>query len=211
MSKRIRILIIDDHPMLRRGLEATIEPEPDMEVAGSAANGPEGVRLFRETQPDITIMDLGLTPEMSGIEAIREIRQVNPQARVIVVTALRGEEDIYSAIQAGAVTFLLKDKLGDDLIPILREVHAGGGPIPQEVARKLTDRLTMASLTARETEVLRLMAQGLRNKEIAGILKITDQTTQGHVKNILSKLKVHDRTEAVTLGIRRGLIHLDRL
>lgn len=195
--------------MLRRGLAATIEPEPDMEVVASAATGKDAIDLFREKKPDVTIMDLGLTREMSGIQAIQAIRREFPEARIVALSAHKGEEDIFRALQAGAITFLLKETLGDDLVSIVREVHAGGGAIPPYVARKLADRLRQSVLTSRETEVLQLMADGLRNKEIAAHLGISDATTQGHVKNILSKLNVHDRTEAVTVGIRRAIIHLD--
>ena len=195
--------------MLRKGLTATIEPEPDMEVVAAAATGKEAIELFRENRPDVTIMDLKMTPDMTGIQAIQAIRREFPHARIIVLSAYKGDEDIHRALQAGAVTYLLKETLGNDLVPIIREVHAGGGPIPQHVARKLADRLTLAVLTSRELAVLQLMALGKRNKEIAGQLGITEQTTQGHVKSILSKLNVHDRTEAVTVAIRRGIIHID--
>src|SRR5215469_13122009 len=205
---RIRILIVDDHRLLRKGLEATIEPEPDMEVVAAAKSGKEAIEMFREKRPDVTIMDVALTPEMSGIQATEAIRREFPQARIIVLSAYKGDEDIHRALQAGAMTYLLKETVGDDLIPIIREVHAGGGPIPPQVARKLADRLTQPELTSREQEVLRLMSEGLRNKEIAGKLGITDQTAQGHVKSILSKLNVHDRTEAVTVAIRRGMVHI---
>jgi DNA-binding NarL/FixJ family response regulator len=157
----------------------------------------------------VTIMDLGLTPEMSGIEAIQAIRREFAGARIVVLTAAKGDEDIYRALRAGAATYLLKDTLGDDLVPIIREVHAGGGPIPPYVARKLADRVTMSKLTARESEVLQLVARGLRNKEISVTLGISELTIQGHMKNILSKLNVHDRTEAVTVAVSRGIIHLD--
>jgi len=206
---RIRILVVDDHPVVRKGLAATIEPEPDMEVVGFASNGKEAVEKFRQVKPDVTIMDVGMTPEMSGIDATRAIRGEFPEARIIVLSAHRGDEDIYRALHAGAATFLLKETLGDDLIPIIRDVYAGGGPIPPYVARKLADRLSQPVLTTRETEVLQLMAKGMRNKEIAATLGISETTTQGHVKNILSKLRVHDRTEAVTLAARRAIIHLD--
>jgi two-component system NarL family response regulator len=206
---RIRILIVDDHPIVRKGLAATIEPEPDMEVVASAGAGKQACELFREKVPDVTIMDLTLTPEMSGIQAIQAIRREFPDARIIVLSAYKGDEDIYRALQAGAVTYLLKESLGDDLIPIIREVHAGGGPIPSQVGRKLADRVRKPALTPRELEVLQLIAKGMRNKEIAGALHISEETTQGHVKNILAKLDVHDRTEALTLAIRRGIIHID--
>src|SRR5712692_5183394 len=194
----IRVLVVDDHPVVRRGLAATIDPEPDMEVVASAARGEEAVNLFRDTRPDVTLMDLKLTPDMNGVQAIQAIRGEFPEARIIVLSAYKGEEDIYRALHAGAATYLLKENLGDDLIPIIREVHAGGGPIPAHVARKLADRVKQSVLTTRELEVLQLVAEGKRNKEIAASLGISDETAQGHVKNILSKLNVHDRTEAVT-------------
>lgn len=194
--------------MVLKGLSATIEPEPDMEVIASASTGLDAVRLFRELRPDITIMDLNLKQEMTGTQAIQEIRREFPDARIIVLSAYDGNEDIYQAIQAGAATYLLKESLGDDLIPIIREVQAGGGPISAFVARKLADRVSDSALSTREREVVQLMAEGLRNKEIGKRLSITEQTTQSHVRSILTKLKVHDRTEAVTAAIRRGIIHL---
>lgn len=206
---RIGVLIVDDHSVVRTGLAAAIDPESDMEVVGFAANGKDAIDLFRNKLPDVTLMDLSLTPEMTGVQAIQAIRREFQDARIIVLSAYKGEEDIYRALQAGATTFLLKETLGDDLIPIIREVYAGGRPIPPYVARKLADRLTQVALTAREVQVLQLMATGKRNKEIAGQLGISATTTQGHVKSILSKLNVHDRTEAVTLAIRRAIIHLD--
>ena len=206
---RIRILTVDDHPIMRKGLAATLGPEPDMEVVASAATGKQAVDLFREKRPDVTIMDVTLTPDMTGIQAIQAIRREFPHARIIVLSAYKRDEDIYRALQAGAATYLLKENLGDDLVPIIREVHAGGGPIPSQVGRKLVDRLRQQALTGRELEVLQLIADGRRNKEIASILRISEETIQGHIKNILAKLEVHDRTEAVTLGIRRGIIHID--
>jgi DNA-binding NarL/FixJ family response regulator len=206
---RIRILTVDDHPIMRKGLAATLGPEPDMEVVASAATGKQAVDLFREKRPDVTIMDVTLTPDMTGIQAIQAIRREFPHARIIVLSAYKRDEDIYRALQAGAATYLLKENLGDDLVPIIREVHAGGGPIPSQVGRKLADRLKQQALTGRELEVLQLIADGRRNKEIASILRISEETIQGHIKNILAKLDVHDRTEAVTLGIRRGIIHID--
>jgi len=207
---RIRILVVDDHKIVLKGLAATIDPEPDMEVIAAACSGKEAVELYREKRPDVTIMDLNLTPEMTGVEATQAIRNEFPSARIIVFSAYKGDEDVYRALKAGAATYLLKETLGDELVPIIRQVHSGGGPIPPDVARKLADRLTQPSLTEREVEVLRLVAEGLRNKEIAQRLGISDQTAQGHVKNILVKLGVNDRTAAVSVGARRGIIHLDR-
>jgi DNA-binding NarL/FixJ family response regulator len=203
----IRILLVDDHPMMIKGLLATIEPEVDMEVVGTAQTGSSALESFRKTRPDVTIMDLTLGPEMSGTEATFAIRREFPDARVIVLSAHKGSEDIYRAVLAGAITYLLKETLGDDLISIIREVYAGGGPIPAVVARKLADRLKEPSLTAREMEVLKLMAEGFRNKEIGGKLGITEQTTQGHVKNIFLKLGVNDRTGAVAVAVRKGILH----
>jgi len=208
VQHRIRILIVDDHPIVRKGLAATINPEPDMEVVASASSGMQAIDLFRQNKPDVTIMDLTLTPEMSGIQAIQAIRRECPTARVIVLSAYKGDEDIYRALEAGAATYLLKESLGDDLITIVREVHAGGGPISPEVGRKLADRVQLETLTARELEVLPLVAKGMRNKEIGATLNISEETAQGHVKNILAKFHVHDRTEAVTIAIRRGILHI---
>src|SRR5215471_2350163 len=194
--------------MIRAGLAATISPESDMIVVADAANGRESVEQFRQHQPDITLMDLRM-PDMGGVEAIRSIRAEFPSARIIVLSTYQGDEDIYRALDAGAVTYLLKDMIADKMMGVIREVARGGRPILPEVAQRLTDRMFKASLTARELEVLQLVATGLRNKEIAGELNISEETVQGHVKNILAKLSVHDRTEAVTVAIRRGIVHVD--
>jgi DNA-binding NarL/FixJ family response regulator len=207
-SQQIRILVVDDHPIVRSGLIATLGAERDMEVVGSAAARLDAVRMYREHRPDITLMDVGLDGATGGIAAIQEICGEYPEAKIIVFSALRGDEDVFRALSAGAITFLSKETTDDELVGIIREVRAGGRPIPQEVARKLADRLTLPTLTKRETEILKLIADGLRNKEIAGSLGIGEETVQGHIKNILSKLKVNDRTKAAIVGIRRGLIHL---
>jgi DNA-binding NarL/FixJ family response regulator len=207
-QQRIGVLIVDDHPMVRTGLAATIEPEQDMKVIGLAATGEQAVDLFQRHRPDITLMDLGLRGKLSGIDAIQHIRRDSPQAKIIVLSALTGEEHIYQALSSGAVTFLFKDALGDELIKTIREVYQGGRPLMPEVARKLADRVAHATLTPRELEVLKLVANGLTNKEIAQQLGISLETAQGHVKNILAKLQVDDRTRAVTLAVERGIIHL---
>jgi DNA-binding NarL/FixJ family response regulator len=194
--------------MIRAGLTATIDPEPDMTVVASASTGREGLEQYRQHQPDVMLIDLKM-PEMGGVEAIRTIRAEFPSAKIIVVSTYQGDEDIYRALEAGAVTYLLKDTLAEKMIGVIREVAGGGRPIPPEVAQRLSERMFQAALTAREIEVLQLVARGMRNKEIAAELKISDETAQGHVKNILAKLSVHDRTEAVAVAIRRGIVHLD--
>jgi DNA-binding NarL/FixJ family response regulator len=194
--------------MIRAGLTATISPEPDMAIVAAASNGREALEQYRQHRPDITLMDLKM-PDMGGVEAIRTIRAEFPSARIIVLSTYQGDEDIYRAIEAGAVTYLLKDMIAEKLMGVIREVASGGRPIPPEVAQRLTERMFQAALTNRETEVLQLVARGMRNKEIAGELKISDETVQGHVKSILAKLSVHDRTEAVAVAIRRGIVHLD--
>jgi DNA-binding NarL/FixJ family response regulator len=194
--------------MVRAGLAATIGPESDMTVVASASTGKEGLEQYRQHRPDITLMDLRM-PEMGGVEAINTIRAEFPSAKIIVLSTYQGDEDIFRALEAGAVTYLLKDTLAEKMIGVIREVAGGGRPMLPEVAQRLTDRMFQAALTAREIEVLHLVASGMRNKEIAGQLGISDETVQGHVKNILAKLSVHDRTEAVAVAIRRGIVHLD--
>jgi two-component system NarL family response regulator len=194
--------------MVRAGLVATIDAEADMEVVASAANGREGLEHYRRHQPDVTLTDLRM-PDMGGVEAIRQIRAEFPSAKIVVLSTYQGDEDIYRALEAGAVTYLLKDMLAEKMMGVIREVAAGGRPILPEVAQRMTDRLFKTPLTNREMEVLQLVAKGKRNKEIAGDLKISEETVQGHMKNILAKLSVHDRTEAVAVAVRRGIVHLD--
>ena len=207
-NERIRILLVDDHPVVLKGLAAILRPEPDMEVVGSAHNARDAVRQFREKQPDITIMDITLGPEVSGIDATAEIRRDFPEARIIVLTIHQGADAIYRALKAGAATYLLKDTLGDELVRTIREVFTGGGAISAEIGRKFVDRASRPSLTQREREVLQLVADGLRNKEIAVRLAISEQTVLTHVKNIFAKLGVSDRTMAVTAAFRHGIIDL---
>jgi DNA-binding NarL/FixJ family response regulator len=203
----IRILIVDDHPMIKAGLRVTLNVESDFDIVASASNGREAVELHREYRPDVTLMDLRM-PETSGVEAIRAIRAEFPSAKIIVLSTYEGDEDIHRAMSAGAVTYLLKSMLGEHLIDMVRKVAAGARPVPPEVAQRLTQRMFQPTLTGRELEVLQLVAQGKRNKEIAAHLNISEDTAQGHVKNILAKLSVHDRTEAVAVGVRRGMVHL---
>jgi len=198
---------VDDHRLVREGIALIINREPDMHVVGAASTGEEAVEIFQRTQPDITLMDLQLG-EMSGVEAIRAIRAESPGARIIVLTMYHGNEDIYRAMQAGATTYLVKNMLSDDLIRVVREVYAGERPMSADVEEKLQERARQPALTARELQVLELVAQGLRNKEIAARLEISDETVGVHVKNLLSKLNATDRTAAVSVAVRRGIIRL---
>ncbi len=203
----IRILCVDDHRIVREGIASLIDRQPDMRVVASAASGEEAIDLFLEHQPDITLMDLQLGV-MDGITAIKIIRRRSPEARIVVLTMRRGDEDIHRALEAGASTYLMKDTISDDLIRVLREVQAGEHPMPADVEARLAERATSATLTDREVQVVELVAQGMRNKEIGVSLGITETTVQVHVKNILAKLKVQDRSGAITAAIRRGIIHI---
>jgi two-component system, NarL family, response regulator len=203
----IRIMCVDDHRIVREGISLIIERQPDMEVVGSAASGEESVEMFRACSPDVTLMDLQLG-SMNGVDAIRAIRRHDPNARIVVLTMYNGDEDIHRALQAGATTYLLKDTLSDDLIRVVREVHEGKQPIGPDVEARLAERAGRPQLTPREVQVLELVGQGMRNKEIAAALGISEETAQVHVKNILAKLKVKDRTAAVNVALRRGIIHI---
>ena len=201
--------LADDLPrIVREGLRMIINGEPDMVVVGAAATGREAIERFQEHAPDITLMDLQL-PEMGGVDAIRAIRQMDANARIIVLTMYKGDEDIHRALAAGASTYLLKDTLADDLPRIVREVHAGRQTLPADVQAKLEERAASPTLTPREVEVIRLVAAGRRDKEIAVALSISSQTARVHMKNIFAKLGVSDRTEAMSVAIRRGIIHID--
>jgi DNA-binding NarL/FixJ family response regulator len=206
-KSKIRILCVDDHRLVLAGIELMIGRQPDMTVIGSATTGEEAVSLFRQHRPDITLMDLQL-PVMTGLEAIRAIRHLSPDARIIVLTMYHGDEDIHRALVAGASTYLLKDMLSDDLMRVIREVHAGQRALLPDVQVRLDERATRPSLTPREVQVTELIGRGLRNKEIASELHISEETVQVHVKSILTKLSVNDRTAAVNVAMRRGIIHL---
>ena len=205
----IRILIADDHPVVREGLAAMIERRPDMTVVAEAATGRAALAAYRAAQPDVVLMDLRM-PEMTGVEAIGAIRGEFPGARIIVLTTYDGDEDIYRGLQAGARAYLLKDAPRDELLDAIRAVHAGQSRIPPAVAARLAERvLAGPQLTARELEVLRGIVAGRSNKEIGAALSIGEGTVKAHVNNILGKLGVNDRTQAVTTALQRGIVHLD--
>jgi two-component system, NarL family, response regulator len=201
------VLCVDDHRVMLDGLALLIGRQPDMEVVAAATSGEEAVELFRRHSPDVILMDLQL-PTMSGLEAIQAICGEREAARVVVLTMYQGDEDIYRALEAGAAAYVLKDALSDDLVRVIREVHSGMRPIPSEVEAMLDTRRTQPSLTPREIEVVRLIAEGLRNKEIGFTLGISEQTAKVHVKNILAKLSVNDRTAIIPIALRRGIIHI---
>lgn len=203
----IRVLCVDDHPVVRDGIAMILEMQPDMEVVGTAATGESAVTLFRRHRPDMTLMDLQM-PGMGGLEAIKAIRAEYPDARIVVLTMYEGDEDIYRSLQAGAVTYILKSTLCDDLVQVVREVHSGKRLIPPDIAARLSARENEPTLSPRETEVLKLLAAGMRNKEIGATLGISEETAHGYTKSIFLKLKVHDRTSAVGVALQRGFIHL---
>jgi DNA-binding NarL/FixJ family response regulator len=204
---KIRILVADDHFVVRMGLTALVNTEPDLEVVGEAVDGAQAVSAFDKHKPDLVLMDLRM-PVKDGVSATAEIRSKHPNARVLMLTTFDGDTDIHRAMQAGAQGYVLKNSTGDKLIPALRAVAAGQRWIPKEIATRLASRNLFEDLTPRELQVLEQMAKGLANKEIADVLKITGHTVKDHLKSILGKLHVADRTEAVTVAIQRGIIHL---
>ena len=206
-SKKLRILCVDDHRIVRDGIALIIDREPDMQVVGSASTGEEAIAEYERHRPDVTLMDLQLGA-MTGLEAIEAIRRLDPTARIIVLTIYEGDEHIYRALTAGAATYLLKDTLSNDLIRIVREVHAGQRPVSPEVQARLEARAAQPTLTTRETEVMQLVAQGRRNKEIAALLGISEETVQVHLKNVFGKLQVSDRTAALNVVLKRGIVQL---
>jgi DNA-binding NarL/FixJ family response regulator len=206
-THQIRVLCVDDHRLVREGIGLIIDREPDMTVVGSAASGADAIALFKQYLPDVTLMDLQLG-RMSGLEAIRAIRRHSEDANIIVLTMYDGDEDVYRALEAGAATYLLKDMLSDDLVNIIREVCAGRRPLGAGIQARLEEHSTYAALTPREIEVLDRVKLGMRNKEIAASLHISEKTIQVHIKNLLLKLKVNDRSAAVNIALRRGIIHL---
>jgi DNA-binding NarL/FixJ family response regulator len=206
-TARIRVLVVDDHPIMRIGIAAIIEATPDMTTVAQAGSGEEAVRLFEKHLPDLTLMDLRL-PGISGVEAIRAVIARHPDARFVVLTTYEGDEDIHQALQAGARSYIIKGMPHDALINALRRVHSGGRFLPPPVSRALNSRVPNSDLSAREREVLNLIVRGRSNKEIATDLGISESTVKCHVSVILMRLNVSDRTQAVVIGLQRGLIHL---
>jgi DNA-binding NarL/FixJ family response regulator len=206
-STPIRIFSIDDHPLMREGIAAIIRNEPDMLLVAEASNGREAVQGFRDHRPDITLMDLRL-PDISGIDAMVAIRTEFPDARIIMLTTFEGDVEIRRALQAGAVGYMLKTMPRRQLVEMIRRVHAGKKHIPPEIAAHLAEHMGDETLSKREVDVLQKIAGGNRNGDIAALLFISEETVKGHVKHIMEKLGASDRTEAVAIGIRRGIIHL---
>ena len=205
----ITVLCVDDHRLMREGITYILGMHPDIRVIGEASTGEEAVALHERLRPDVTLMDLQL-PGMNGLEATRAIRRRDPAARIVVLTMYQGDEDIYGAIQAGAAGYVLKDSVSSELLRIIRNVHAGQIDIPPDVAARLALRAAQTPLTAREVQVLEVLTTGMGNQEIADTLGITKETARTHIKNIFSKLNVHDRTAALAEALRRGLIHINR-
>ena len=203
----IRVLCVDDHPLVRKGIASILANEADMQLVGEAGNGREAVEMFRKLQPDVILMDLRM-PEMTGIEAARIIRQEDPEARIMALTSYDGDQDIYRALEAGVRGYLLKEMVHTDVLRAIRTVYSGKRLMPQEVAERLSEYFPQVALTPREVEVLGLVAKGLANKEIAGKLGTASGTVKMHIQNILAKLGASDRTHAVTIAIERGILHL---
>jgi two-component system, NarL family, response regulator len=206
-STNIRVLIADDHSIVRQGLATIIDRDPEMTVVAQAEDGQQAIALFREHQPDVTLMDLRM-PQMFGVEAITAICSEFKQARIMVLTTYDGDEDIYRGLQAGAQGYLLKDAKPNELLNAIRTIHSGQKYVPPEVGAKLVQRMSNPKLSDRELDVLRLMAQGMSNQEIGAALNVGESTVKSHVNRILSKLGVSDRTQAVIVAIKRGIVSL---
>jgi len=209
MLEPVKVLIADDHPALREGLSALIGRRSDMTIVGEASNGKEAIEMFARQKPDVVLMDIQM-PVIDGVEAIRTIRTEHPDARIIVLSTYFGDEDIYRALRAGASGYMLKDSTRDEILEAIRKVYRGGSLISGAAAAKLAGRLNRAELTSRELEVLGEMAKGKSNQEIGDALYVTQGTVKAHMNSILTKLDACDRTQALLIALRRGIIHIDK-
>ena len=204
---RIRVLSVDDHPLVREGIAALINDQPDMRMAAQGASGKEAIQRFRDHQPDVVLMDVRL-PDMSGIDAMITIRSEFPDARIIIVTSSEGDTEMQRALEGGARGYMLKSMPPKDLLDAIRKVHAGKKAIPPEIAARLANHYSDETLTEREIEILQQIAEGNRNRDIADKLFISEGTVKVHIKHIMGKLGANDRTQAITIAVRRGIIHL---